>query len=140
MAELKYLPDGIRLHIKELFYKLKKIDFNEYYFFHFDSIATGLKAEKLLKKENIFSIPVPDDIFKDCGVAILTGLLFSYLYISKLIFSFLSISFIFSFSLVKIATPQSLKISSGTGMEKIFSFFKSFSAFNPVAIESKWKK
>jgi hypothetical protein len=72
MAELKYLPDGIRLHIKELFYKLKKIDFNEYYFFHFDSIATGLKAEKLLKKENIFSIPVPDDIFKDCGVAILT--------------------------------------------------------------------
>jgi hypothetical protein len=72
MAELKYLADGIRLHIKELFYKLKKIDFNEYYFFHFDSIATGLKAEKLLKKENIFSIPVPDDIFKDCGVAILT--------------------------------------------------------------------
>jgi hypothetical protein len=72
MAELKYLPDGIRLHLKELFYKIKKINFNEYYFFHFDSIATGLRAEKILKTENIFSIPVPDDIFKDCGVAILT--------------------------------------------------------------------
>ena len=71
MAELKYLPAGIRLHIKEIFYKLTD-DLTKYYYFNFADIPTGLKAEKLLKKENIKSIPVPDDIFKDCGVAILT--------------------------------------------------------------------
>jgi hypothetical protein len=72
MAKLKYLPDGIRLHLKEIFYKLIHENLNEYFYFHFDSIETGLKAEKILQKENIKSIPVPDDIFKDCGVAILT--------------------------------------------------------------------
>jgi hypothetical protein len=71
MAEIKYLPAGIRLHIKEYFYKLKNIDFKNYFFFHFESIPEGLRAEKILKNENILSIPVPDDIFKDCGVAIL---------------------------------------------------------------------
>ncbi|GAX86762.1 conserved hypothetical protein [Lebetimonas natsushimae] len=72
MAELKYLPDGIRLHLKEIYYKLTNENLYEYFYFHFDSIETGLKAEKILKKENIKSIPVPDNIFKDCGVAILT--------------------------------------------------------------------
>jgi len=72
MAELKYLPDGIRLHIKEFFYKIKKENLKNYYFFHFESIEKGLIAEKLLKKENIKSIPIPNDIYKDCGVAILT--------------------------------------------------------------------
>jgi hypothetical protein len=71
MAELKYLVDGIRLHIKEFFYKLSD-NIYEYYFFHFEDIPTGLKAEKILRNENIKSIPVPNEIFKDCGVAILT--------------------------------------------------------------------
>ena len=71
MAELKYVPAGIILHIKEIFYKLND-NLDEYYYFHFEDIPTGLKAEKLLKKENIKSIPVPDGIFKECGVAILT--------------------------------------------------------------------
>ncbi len=71
MAELKYVPAGIILHIKEIFYKLND-NLDEYYYFHFEDIPTGLKAEKLLKKENIKSIPVPDEIFKECGVAVLT--------------------------------------------------------------------
>ena len=71
MAELKYLPAGIRLHIKEIIYKLTD-NLDEYYYFHFEDIPTGLKAEKLLKNENIKSIPVPNEIFKECGVAILS--------------------------------------------------------------------
>jgi len=71
MAEIKYLPAGIRLHIKEIFYKLTD-DLTKYYYFNFEDIPTGLKAEKLLKNENIKSIPVPNEIFKECGVAILT--------------------------------------------------------------------
>ena len=71
MAELKYVPAGIRLHIKEIFYKFTD-NLEEYYYFHFEDIPTGLKAEKILKNENIKSIPVPDEIFKDCGVAILS--------------------------------------------------------------------
>jgi hypothetical protein len=71
MAELKYLADGIRLHIKEIFYKISD-NLKEYYYFHFEDIPTGLKAEKLLKNENIKSIPVPDEIFEKCGIAILT--------------------------------------------------------------------
>jgi len=71
MAELKYLPAGLRLHFKEFFYKLTD-NLDEYYYFHFEDIPTGLRAEKLLKKENIKSIPVPNEIFKECGVAILS--------------------------------------------------------------------
>ena len=71
MAELKYLPAGIRLHLKEIFYKITD-NLDEYYYFHFEDIPTGLKAEKLLKNENIKSIPVPNEIFKECGVAILS--------------------------------------------------------------------
>jgi hypothetical protein len=71
MAELKYLPAGIRLHIKEIIYKFTD-DLNKYYYFHFADIPTGLKAEKILKNQNIKSIPTPDDIFKECGVSILT--------------------------------------------------------------------
>jgi len=71
MAELKYLPAGIRLHLKEIIYKLTD-NLNSYYYFHFKDIPTGLKAEKILKKEKIKSIPVPNEIFKECGVAILT--------------------------------------------------------------------
>ena len=71
MAELKYLPAGIRLHIKEIIYKFTD-DLSKYYYFHFEDIPTGLKAEKILKKYNIKSIPTPDEIFKECGVSILT--------------------------------------------------------------------
>ena len=71
MAELKYIPAGIRLHLKEIIYKITD-NLNDYYYFHFEDIPTGLKAEKLLKKENVKSIPVPNEIFNKCGVAILT--------------------------------------------------------------------
>jgi len=71
MAELKYIPAGIRLHLKEIFYKLTT-NLDDYYYFHFEDIPTGLKAEKLLKKHNIKSIPTPNEIFEDCGVTILT--------------------------------------------------------------------
>ena len=71
MAELKYLPAGIRLHLKEIVYKLTD-NLDEYFYFHFEDIPTGLKAEKLLQNENIKSIPVPDEIFPECGVAILS--------------------------------------------------------------------
>jgi len=71
MAELKYLPAGIRLHLKEIIYKFTD-NLNKYYYFHFEDIPTGLKAEKLLKKHNIKSIPTPDEIFEECGVSILT--------------------------------------------------------------------
>jgi len=71
MAEIKYLPAGIRLHLKEIIYKITD-NLEEYYYFHFEDIPTGLKAEKVLKNKNIKSIPVPNEIFEDCGVAILT--------------------------------------------------------------------
>jgi len=71
MAELKYLPAGIKLHLKEIVYKITD-NLDEYFYFHFEDIPTGLKAEKLLKQENIKSIPIPDEIFKDCGIAILS--------------------------------------------------------------------
>ena len=71
MAELKYLPAGIRLHLKELIYKFTD-DLSKYYYFHFEDIPTGLRAEKILKKHNIKSIPTPNEIFEKCGVSILT--------------------------------------------------------------------
>jgi hypothetical protein len=71
MAELKYIPAGIRLHLKEIFYKLTG-NLDEYYYFHFEDIPTGLKAEKILKKEKIKSIPIPNEIYQNCGVAILS--------------------------------------------------------------------
>ena len=44
----------------------------EKYYISFKDIPDGLKAEKILKQHNIKfkSIPVPDDIFEMCGVAI----------------------------------------------------------------------
>ena len=74
MAELKYLPAGIRLHIQEVFYKLTN-SLDKKYYLSFKNIADGLKAEELLKNRFIDfkSIPVPDDIFKSCGVAILVN-------------------------------------------------------------------
>jgi len=71
MAELKYLPAGIRLHLKEIIYKLTD-DLSKYYYFHFPDIPTGLRAEKILKKQNIKTIPTPNEIFEDCGVSVLT--------------------------------------------------------------------
>ena len=71
MAEIKYIPAGIRLHLKELLYKITD-DLDKYFYFHFEDIPTGLKAEKLLKNENIKAIPAPNQIFKECGVAILS--------------------------------------------------------------------
>ena len=71
MAHIKYIPAGIRLHLQEIVYKLtNKLSFK--YCISFESISNGLKAEKILKKKNIKfkSIPVPDDILKSCGVAL----------------------------------------------------------------------
>jgi hypothetical protein len=72
MAELKYLPAGIRLHIQELFYKITN-SLNKKYYLSFKNIEDGLKAEELLKNRYIDfkSIPVPNEINKSCGVAIL---------------------------------------------------------------------
>jgi hypothetical protein len=71
LAELKYVPAGIRLHIKELIYKITN-NLNEKYYLSFADIPEGLKAEKILKQNNITfkSIPVPDDIFEMCGISI----------------------------------------------------------------------
>ena len=71
MAQLKYIPAGIRLHLKEIIYKLTD-DLSKYYYFNFEDIPTGLKAEKILKNKNVKSIPTPNEIFEDCGVTILT--------------------------------------------------------------------
>ena len=83
MAELKYVPAGIRLHIKELFYKATN-NLNDKYYISFVDIPEGLKAEKILKQNNISfkSIPVPDDIFEMCGVAIVVD---EYQNIAKLL-------------------------------------------------------
>ena len=83
MAELKYVPAGIRLHIKELIYKFTN-NLNEKYYLSFVDIPDGLKAEKILKQHNIpfKSIPVPDDIFEMCGVAIVVD---EYQNIAKLL-------------------------------------------------------
>ena len=74
MAELKDVPAGIRLHIKELFYKATN-NLNEKYYLSFVDIPEGLKAEKILKQNNINfkSIPVPDDIFEMCGISIVVN-------------------------------------------------------------------
>ncbi len=83
MAELKYIPAGIRLHIKELFYKATN-NLNDKYYISFVDIPEGLKAEKILKQNNISfkSIPVPDDIFEMCGIAIVVN---EYKNIAKLL-------------------------------------------------------
>jgi hypothetical protein len=74
MAELKYLPAGVRLHTQEFIYKITN-NLNEKYYISFANIPDGLKAEKILKKENLNfkSIPVPNDIFEACGVAIVVN-------------------------------------------------------------------
>ncbi|HIQ50707.1 MAG TPA: DUF3343 domain-containing protein [Nautiliaceae bacterium] len=71
MPKIKYLPYGIVLHLKEIYYKITD-NLNEYYYFHFEDIGTGIKVSKILKNENIKSIPVPNEIYEKCGVAILT--------------------------------------------------------------------
>jgi hypothetical protein len=74
MAELKYLPAGIRLHAQEFIYKITN-RLNEKYYLSFANIPDGLKAEKILKKNKLDfkSIPVPDDIFEACGVSIVSN-------------------------------------------------------------------
>jgi len=71
MAELKYLPAGVRLHLQEIFYKFTN-NLSDKYYLSFKDIPDGLKAEKILKQNNVKfkSIPVPDDIFEMCGVSI----------------------------------------------------------------------
>jgi len=71
MAELKYIPAGIRLHMQEVFYKITN-QLNDKYYLSFADIPDGLKSEKILKENNIpfKAIPVPDDIFEACGVSI----------------------------------------------------------------------
>jgi len=74
MAELKYIPAGIRLHFQKLIYKWTK-NLNEKYYISFANIPDGLKAEKILKQNNVSfkSIPVPDDIFESCGISIVVS-------------------------------------------------------------------
>ena len=83
MAELKYVPAGIRLHMQEIIYKFTN-KLNGKYYISFIDIPEGLKAEKILKNNNINfkSIPVPDDIFEMCGVAIVVD---EYKHISKIL-------------------------------------------------------
>lgn len=72
MAEIKYIPAGIRLHMQEIYYKLTNRNLSEKYHLSFESIPEGLKAEKMLKNFKIpfVSIPIPDDIYEACGIAI----------------------------------------------------------------------
>jgi len=74
MPKLKYIPAGIRLHFQKLVYKFTN-KLNEKYYISFANISDGLKAEKILKQNNIpfKSIPVPDDIFEACGVTLLVN-------------------------------------------------------------------
>jgi len=74
MAELRYVPAGIRLHLQEVFYKVTN-SLNGNYYLSFKDIPDGLKAEKILKSEGVDfkSIPVPDDIFEMCGVSIVVS-------------------------------------------------------------------
>ena len=83
MAELKYVPAGIRLHIQEVFYKLTN-KLNDKYYLSFIDIPEGLKAEKILKQNQIKfkSIPVPDDIFEMCGISLVVN---EYKEIAKLL-------------------------------------------------------
>ncbi|MEO1941502.1 MAG: DUF3343 domain-containing protein [Campylobacterales bacterium] len=71
MAELKYLPAGIRLHLKKFFYKLRGGVPGEFYF-HFPSIPVGLKAEAIARAHRLpfASIPIPDEIYPQCGVGL----------------------------------------------------------------------
>jgi len=69
--KLYFIMTGIRLHAKEYFLRLTGL-FNRYsYCLSFPSIPEGLKAEKELKGFKAVSVPIPDEIFKGCGVGIL---------------------------------------------------------------------
>jgi hypothetical protein len=71
MAQLKYLPAGVRLHLKLFLYQLRGGVPGRYYF-KFHSIPEGLKAEKLAKSAKIpfASIPIPDQIYPQCGISL----------------------------------------------------------------------
>ncbi len=78
MAEAKSLSEkiffiatGIRLHAKEYFLRLTGLFKGYDYCISFPSIPEGLKAEKELKGFKAVSIPIPDEIFQECGVGIL---------------------------------------------------------------------
>jgi len=78
MAEAKsfgekvfFILTGIRLHVKEYFLRLTGLAGRYSYCLSFPSISEGLKAEKELKGFKAVSIPIPDEIFKGCGVGIL---------------------------------------------------------------------
>ncbi len=69
--KLFFIATGVRLHAKEYFLRITGL-FNRYeYCLSFPSISEGLKAEKLIKGFKAVSIPIPDEIFKGCGVGIL---------------------------------------------------------------------
>jgi hypothetical protein len=74
MAQLKYLPAGIRLHLQEFYLKLTG-RLGKGFYFHFPSIPAGLKAEKVARRAGlpVLSIPIPDQIFPDCGVGLVVG-------------------------------------------------------------------
>ena len=71
--KLFFILTGIRLHGKEFLLRVTG-KFNTYdYCLAFPTIPEGLRAEKYLKGLKATSIPVPDEIFKGCGVGILVS-------------------------------------------------------------------
>ena len=71
--ELDYIPTGIRLHLKGKYYELKGVVDKYDICIPFPYIPHGLKAERLIKKYKLdaIAIPIPDEIFEGCGIAIL---------------------------------------------------------------------
>ena len=69
--KLNFIAIGVRLHAKELLLKLLG-KFKEYdYCLSFPTIQEGLRAEKAIDGLSAVSIPIPNEIFKECGVGIL---------------------------------------------------------------------
>ena len=68
-----FLLTGVRLHIKLYILKALKV-FDRYeYCIAFPSVEEGLRAEKHIRGFKAVSVPVPDEIVKECGVGVLVG-------------------------------------------------------------------
>ncbi|MEO2068079.1 MAG: DUF3343 domain-containing protein [Desulfurobacteriaceae bacterium] len=66
-----FILTGIRLHAKEYFLRLTGLFKRYEYCIAFPSIPEGLRAEKYIKGFKAVSIPIPNEIFEECGVGIL---------------------------------------------------------------------
>ena len=71
MTHLKHLSTGIRLHFNYFYLKVTG-KLGEGFYFHFPSIEIGLKGEKVANRAEIkfYSIPIPNQIFSNCGVGL----------------------------------------------------------------------